>query len=152
MSSLWKSKFYDKFWKSFFTYNLYTYDQQFKTFFSLLVWNFLFTVYIYFLVIGSNLIFYYVCISYKTASNGLRCICLLTDSQNFFLIILKNTQFTKGKKGIVKNSSKSPVVSGLIPFKAESQPEKHQTTSDSVKILGLRVETFTYLYLLVMWL
>lgn len=59
-----------------------------------------------------------------------------------------------GKKSVVKNSSDSSMLSGLIPFKAESQHERHQTTSDSIKILELRVEQFTHLLILLlpMWL
>lgn len=96
-----------------------------------------------------------MCISYKTASNGLRCINLLMDPQNFFFqITLKKYVVSQGKKSIVKNSSDRSMLSGLIPFKAESQHERHQTTSDSIKILELRVEQFTHLLILLlpMWL
>lgn len=59
---------------------------------------------------------------------------------------MKACEFIDGYWKLVKNSS---VVSGLIFFKMNGPHEKHQTTLDSIEILGLlKMEQFTICNLL----
>lgn len=64
---------------------------------------------------------------------------------NFLLRSYEKIYHYSGEKTIVKSSSNSSMVSGLILFKAKSQHEKYQTTLDSIKTLRLRMGRFTYL-------